>query len=367
MKLNEFKTFLQTQTKHHMGYPYNLQPTFAAILPFLEYSINNLGDPFVTSNYAIHSRNYEKLTLEWFSKLWGFKNYWGYVTSCGTEGNLHSLYVARENLGEQCHLLTSDQSHYSILKAARMFKIPVSVLPSNSKGEIELDAFKRATYSNLEKNRKLLVNVNIGSTVKGATDHLPTLIDLLKKTGASREDYYIHCDAALFGLMLPFNNPEANKALEHVDAIATSGHKFLGVPFPCGVLMMQKPRIEILEKNNIEYLNSIDTTMMGSRNGHAPLFMWYRIKTHRYEGFKQDVQLCIENANYLKNILVFKGVEGVHLNELSNIVYFNKPTNNDFIKKWQLACQGDIAHVVVMPNISKERLKEFATELMQFI
>ena len=28
----------------------------------------------------------------------------------------------------------------------------------------------------------------------------------------------------------------------------------------------------------VEYLNSIDTTIMGSRNGHAALFMWYSLK-----------------------------------------------------------------------------------------
>lgn len=362
MKLNDFKTFLQTQTKNHLGYPYNLQPTFSAILPFLEYSINNLGDPFVTSNYAIHSRNYERLTLEWFARVWGFKNYWGYVTSCGTEGNLHSLYVGRENLGERCHLLTSDQSHYSILKGARMFKVPVSVLPTNSRGEMNLDYLKKAIDSYKPTNR-LLININIGSTVKGATDDLEQIVQLMRTSGIPRDHYYIHCDAALFGLMLPFTDPVATKQLQYVDAIATSGHKFLGTPFPCGVLMMQKPRIEILEKNNVEYLNSIDTTMMGSRNGHAPLFMWYRIKTHRLEGFREDVKACVEKAKYLRDLLIFKGIEEVYLNDKSNIVYFRRPKSETFIKKWQLACERDIAHVVVMPNISQERLREFVNEM----
>lgn len=29
------------------------------------------------------------------------------------------------------------------------------------------------------------------------------------------------------------------------------------------------------------------------------------------------------------------------------------------MRKWQLACQGDIAHVVVMPNITILKLEEF--------
>ena len=35
-------------------YPYNLKFDTAALAPFLQYSINNLGDPFVTSNYGVH-------------------------------------------------------------------------------------------------------------------------------------------------------------------------------------------------------------------------------------------------------------------------------------------------------------------------
>ena len=38
--------------------------------------------------------------LNWFAKLWEIdqEEYWGYVTNCGTEGNLHGVLVGRENL-----------------------------------------------------------------------------------------------------------------------------------------------------------------------------------------------------------------------------------------------------------------------------
>lgn len=38
--------------------------------------------------------------LNWFAKLWEIdtEEYWGYVTNCGTEGNLHGILVGRENL-----------------------------------------------------------------------------------------------------------------------------------------------------------------------------------------------------------------------------------------------------------------------------
>ena len=53
------------------------------------------------------------------------------------------------------------------------------------------------------------------------------------------------------------------------------------------------------------------------------------------------------------------------LNELSSTVVFERPLEETFVKKWQLACQGDIAHVVVMPNITLEKLETFVQDLIQ--
>ncbi len=60
------------------------------------------GDPWIESNYGVHSRQFELGVLNWFAQLWEVdqKDYWGYITNCGTEGNLHGILVGRENLPE---------------------------------------------------------------------------------------------------------------------------------------------------------------------------------------------------------------------------------------------------------------------------
>ena len=52
------------------------------------------------------------------------------------------------------------------------------------------------------------------------------------------------------------------------------------------------------------------------------------------------------------------------LNELSSTVVFERPTSESFVRKWQLACQGPIAHVVVMPNITIAKMLEFVGDLI---
>ena len=48
--------------------------------------------------------------LNWFAKLWEIEaeDMWGYVTNCGTEGNLHGILTARENLPDGALATDSD-------------------------------------------------------------------------------------------------------------------------------------------------------------------------------------------------------------------------------------------------------------------
>lgn len=41
------------------SYPYNLDFDYGALEGLVKYSINNLGDPFIESNYGVHSREFE--------------------------------------------------------------------------------------------------------------------------------------------------------------------------------------------------------------------------------------------------------------------------------------------------------------------
>lgn len=40
--------------------------------------------------------------------------------------------------------------------------------------------------------------------MKGAVDDLDLVIQTLEESGFTQDRFYIHCDGALFGLMMPF-------------------------------------------------------------------------------------------------------------------------------------------------------------------
>lgn len=359
--LAAYDNFLQGKSSVHFGYPYNLMFDYTELSTFLKYSINNLGDPFVPSNYGVHSRQFEVSVIDFFAKLWKIEpdSYWGYVTTSGTEGNLHGMLLARECFPDGI-LYTSQETHYSVFKAARYYRMECKSIPTLPMGEIDYDILANAIQEN--SHRPVILNVNIGTTVKGAVDNLDRILRILKQQKIGRDQFYIHCDGALFALMMPFIEfaPEISFR-KPIDSIAVSGHKMLGCPMPCGVTVSRKEHVTRLEQH-IDYLNSVDTTIMGSRNGQAALYLWYSLRKKGVAGIKRDVVHCMATARYLRDKINSIGLS-CRLNDLSSTVVLERPMDDDLIKRWQLACEDDIAHVVVMPNVTRFKIDKFIEEL----
>lgn len=370
--LEEYEDHLMDRRSHHLGYPYNLDFDFSQLETIHKFSVNNLGDPFVASNYGIHSRKFEIGVLEWFASLWEIEkeDMWGYITNCGTEGNLHGILTGREVLPNGI-LYCSRATHYSVPKASHMYRMELCFVDVFDDDAIDCEHLKKCLLEGKKLGKPAIINVNIGTTVTGAVDSLRDVIRVLNEAGYQREDYYIHVDGALFGMMMPFikeeedadaNDMPLRLTFKHpIDSVSVSGHKFIGAPVPCGVIITRREHIAKLSKD-IEYLNSKDTTIMGSRNGHAALYLWYAIQMKGIAGFRADTLDCINKAKKLKAMLTEAGVKA-HLGGTSSTVVFERPTNIEFVRKWQLACQGEVAHVVVMPSVSMDTLATFVSEL----
>ena len=72
----------------------------------------------------------------------------------------------------------------------------------------------------------------------------------------------------------------------------------------------------------------------------------------------------METAQYLRDKITDAGLT-CRLNDLSCTVVLERPMDDTFIKRWQLACEEDIAHVVVMPNVTRVKIDKFVEELVE--
>ncbi|KAI3855540.1 hypothetical protein MKX03_006578 [Papaver bracteatum] len=360
-----YETSILERTKHHLGYPFNLESR-----PGLMYCAVSAATFLPQQSWCVHSRQFEVAVLNWFAQLWEIENneYWGYITNGGTECNLHGILVGREVYPDGV-LYASQDSHYSVFKAARMYKMDFVIVDSLITGIMDCEDLRAKLLEN--KDKPAIINVNIGTTVKGAVDDLDLVIETLKEAGFSEDRFYIHCDGALFGLMMPFVEhvfvslsrlQKSHLRSLPIGSVSVSGHKFIGSPTPCGVQITRLDHINAMSRN-VEYIASRDATITGSRNGHAPIFLWYTLNSKGFGGLQKQVQTCLRNARYLKDHLRSEGIS-VMLNELSTTVVFEKPKDEEFVRRWQLACQGNIAHVVVMPSVTIKILDEFLNDLI---
>jgi histidine decarboxylase len=350
-RLGELLETFESASRHMMGYPVNLDYDYSALLPFLRYSANNVGDPFHDSNYASNTHEIEREVIGTFADMMRLPRdqAWGYVTSGGTEGNMYGLYMGRETFPDGVVYFSQD-THYSVVKILRLLKARNIMIKSQVNGEIDYDDL----YETIRINRDVPVifMANIGTTMKGAIDDVNRVRDILDDLAVS--NFYIHADAALSGMILPFvDDPQPHGFDSGFDSVAVSGHKMIGSPLPCGVALTRRENVARIARA-IEYVGVLDTTLTGSRNALTPIMMWYAFERHGLDGFKRIVTECLETAEYAVNRFTDSGIPAWR-NKNSVTVVFPKPSA-EVISKWQLAPYGDIAHLITMPQVTRETI-----------
>lgn len=339
-----------------IGYPCNLAYDYTAVSRTTGINLNNVGCPYGSSSYRANTKDLEVGVLKYFAELWEVENHsriWGYLTSGGTEANMQGLYVGREVLGDPV-LYASADSHYSIFKIAKLLKLDLCVVRSQANGEMDYVDFERRVRQRTD--RPALVNANLGTTMKGAVDRPEAICRILRDCGIDETRSYVHADGALMGFVLPFLERDLRFTKRHINSMSISGHKFLGVPFPCGVFLMERRFVDTIS-SKVEYIGANDCMITGSRSGHSTVFLHHILTTKSKADFRKDVEGCVERARYLTTM-----IPGSWRNANSITVVLPKPKSAALIEKWQLAVQGDIAHIVVMPHVTRDKIDDFLVE-----
>ncbi|WP_233195835.1 histidine decarboxylase [Aquimarina sp. MAR_2010_214] len=357
-QLEELYSNIKNTTQNFLGYPVSKDFDYSELMPFLQFPLNNLGDPFSESTYRVDSRAMEREVVNFFAGLFRAQenDIWGYVTNGGSEGNLYGLYLARE-LYPKGMVYFSEATHYSIQKNVTLLNINYVIVKSLPNGEMDYNDLKEAIGYN--RHRPAIVVANIGTTMTEAKDNTKKIKGILEDMAI--EKHYIHADAALAGGFAPFVTPRPQFDFEDgIDSISISGHKFIGSPMPSGVVIVKKDNRDRIARR-IAYIGSSDATITGSRNGHTPLFLWYAIKKLGIEGFKKRTEHSLAVASYTENKLKKLGIEAWR-NPNAITIIFPAP-NSEIINKWQLATEKEQSHIICMPNVSYEQIDNFIADM----
>lgn len=336
----------------NLGYPVAADFNYQDIDKFWQFSINNCGDWAKESNYRLNTFQFEKEVMEYFCDKFQipFKKSWGYVTNGGTEGNMYGCYLARE-LFPKGILYFSKETHYSVAKIVRLLRIEHRVINSQPNGEIDYADLKKQIKSNGQANP--IIFANIGTTMHGATDDIAQIQQILTDLDFKREDYYLHADAAFHGMILPFvDHPQPFTFEDGIDSVSVSGHKMLGAPIPCGIVLTKKAYVENISVE-VDYIAAVDKTITGSRNGITPLLLWKAIKSSSEEEKELRVKRCLRLADYAVERLQKKGVPAWKNNNSITVVF---PTPSEHVwRKYGLASSNKYTHLITTGHIIEHR------------
>ena len=350
------------ELRHRLvGYPCNQEFDYSALLPFLSYSANNVGDPFHESNFQSNTHEMEREVIGIFADLMHLPKdqAWGYVTSGGTEGNMYGLYIGREMFPDGVFYFSQD-THYSVVKILRVLKARNIMIKSQDNGEVDYDDLRETIRIN--RDVPVIFMANIGTTMKGAVDDVSKVRAILDDLAVT--DYYIHGDAALSGMILPFvDEPQPYGFDAGFDSVSISGHKMIGAPMPCGVALTKAEYVLRIARS-IEYVGVLDTTLTGSRNALTPLMIWYALRQHGLDGFREIVAECLAVAEYAVARFNDSGIPAWR-NKNSVTVVFPKPSDN-VVRKWQLAPYEDIAHLIAMPHVTRETIDAVVDDCLKY-
>jgi len=336
----------------NIGYPESADFDYSALHRFFRFSINNCGDWEKYSNYVLNSFEFERDVMQYFSELFSipFKESWGYVTNGGTEGNLFGCYLGREMFSDTT-LYYSKESHYSVPKIAKLLCMKSCEIDTQENGEIDYDDLVKKVA--LDGESHPIIFANIGTTMRGAVDDVAVIQQRLMRAGIPRHDFYIHADAALAGMILPFvHDPQPFSFTDGIDSICVSGHKMIGSPVPCGIVLAKKQNVDRISID-VDYISTSDQTISGSRNGHTVLFMWAAIRSRSFQGWCQRVQRCLGMAQYAVDRFQDANVNAWR-NRNSITVVFPCPSETVW-KKHHLATSGGVSHFIATAHLRDTR------------
>lgn len=376
-ELDEWTQTWKAGQQTFFGYPINEK---SALKEFYQWyiasgmdlvNINNAGDPMTDTPTKMSSQKFERDVINYFAPLYGFDldDAWGLVSHSGTDGNNHGIYFGAKYLYNKTKQMpvvyVSDEAHYSNMRLCDLQNLDLKLIKSDDMGRMIPEELEKA----LDTSRPALIIYAMGSTFKGAIDDQKALNAVLDKY--PEMSVYRHVDAALFGGYLPFTEHKDMVSRKHIrfESIAVSGHKFFGIDSPCGLFICTRDVYDHQHDFNITYLNADMRMINCSRDAVQPLKFWWLIRKVGADNWSRQARQMMECTAYLKQEL-----EKINWpcwsNKYSNTVFFKRPPEA-IVKKFNLALGkddrfgGDLAHIVVMQHVTKEKIDGFVAELKQ--
>lgn len=221
-------------------------------------------------------------------------------------------------------VLCGAQRHGSVDRAVRLLGLgrrSLEIVDGDDHGRIDADALAAA----LEADGPAIVVLSAGEINTGACDDFERLIPLARERGA-----WVHVDGA-FGLIARVSRArrELLRGVEGADSWASDAHKWLNVPFDCGLAFVRDPDAHraamtgggAYVSSSAELRDQIDWNTEWSRRARAvPLYA--ALREVGRSGFESIVDRCCDAATEIADGLAqIDGLEVMVHPEMNQAVF----------------------------------------------
>jgi aromatic-L-amino-acid decarboxylase len=265
----------------------------------------------------------EEVTTGWLRQMVGLSDGWtGVIQDTASTSTLVALVCARERASGAGHrqgglqaevaplvVYTSDQSHSSVEKAARLAGFGagnVRLVAHDVHGSMRTDSLRAAMADDQAAGRvPCAIVATTGTTASTAVDPIDAIAAL-----AGRHGVWLHVDAAMAGSAMIL--PECRwmwHGVEAADSVVLNPHKWLGAAFDCSVYYVRDPaQLAGVMGTSPSYLQSAaDGQVRNLRDWGIPLGrrfralkLWFLIREHGAEGLRARLRRDMANAAWLE-------------------------------------------------------------------
>jgi len=210
------------QSPRYFAYFANTGSEPGILAELLAATLNQVGILWRTSPVL---QELEEVSCDWLRQLLGLPDkFQGHIEDSASTATLAALGAARAAAPGRRVVVTSEQAHSSVAKAARILELEARIVP--------VDAAYRLRPELLELDQACAVVATIGTTSAASIDPVAAIADACSATGT-----WLHVDAAYAG---PAAMCEELRPLfagwERADSIVVNPHKWLLTPMDCSVL-----------------------------------------------------------------------------------------------------------------------------------
>ncbi len=268
----------------------------------------------------------ERQCVDWLAEAVGYPAGRGLLTSGGTMANVTALLAAfRARAGEETVgtglqdpdrdgrytlYMADHEGHSSVVRTAELLNLgreAVRRVPSHDDFTMDVDALEHLLEADrADGDVPFAVVAQAGSINVSAVDPIDAIADVCEA-----QDLWLHADGACgaVGSMVP-EWRDRYAGMERADSLTLDPHKWLGIPYECGSVMVQDPTALVRAfsmhagylKGSVsgrpEDLDLFEHGPQMSRSFRA-LKLWMTLKQYGLEGYRQLLRQTVDCAHHL--------------------------------------------------------------------